>query len=101
MIQSPLDFSAPPRARRTDRETSHAAARSMVEGAAQHQRRIVAALRTHGPMGRFAIASKTGMDPIAVARRMGELVANRLVELTDDHEETPSGRRGSVWRAVA
>jgi predicted ArsR family transcriptional regulator len=52
-------------------------------------------------MGRFALAEATGLDPVAVGRRMSELVRQGLVEVVEDYyETTPSGRQGSVWRVA-
>jgi predicted ArsR family transcriptional regulator len=90
-----------PAARGTDRHTSREAARGAAGTAVRHRALIWHALRVQGPLGRFALAEVTGLDPIAVARRMSELVRQQLVEVVEDYyETTPSGRRGSVWRVA-
>lgn len=103
MDQIIIDFTAPrPMARSTDRQNSHAAAGQAVMLAARHRSLIWNALREHGPLGRFNIARHTGLDPIAVARRLPELVRHGLARVKDDEIEiTPSGRTGSVWEATA
>ncbi len=91
-----------PRARRTDPDTSHRAARSMVTEAATQRTAIWNALRTHGPAGLRTIASHTGLTDVQVGRRMKELVDHQLAEVVPDRfEKTPTGRRGQVWRATA
>jgi predicted ArsR family transcriptional regulator len=90
-----------PLSRRTDPDTSRAAAVSMVKTAASHCALIETALDRMGPMGRFEIAEATGLDPVAVARRLADLVqAGRARRLVATFERTPSGRRGSVWRVL-
>jgi predicted ArsR family transcriptional regulator len=91
-----------PASRRTDPGNSHAAAASMVATASTHRSLIWAALNRCGPMGRFEIAEVTGLDPVAVARRLAELVAQGLCRRSKTRQEmTPSGRMGSVWKVTA
>jgi len=90
-----------PASRSTDRHTSREAALQAVNLAVRHRALIWHALRKRGRMGRFALAEATGLDPVAVGRRMSELVRQGLVEVVEDYyETTPSGRQGSVWRVA-
>jgi predicted ArsR family transcriptional regulator len=91
-----------PASRSTDPHTSHAAGQSMTMAAATHRSLIRQALHNCGPMGRYELAEVTGLDPVAVARRLAELVGQGLCRRSDTkHETTPSGRQGSVWEATA
>jgi predicted ArsR family transcriptional regulator len=91
-----------PASRRTDPHTSHAAGRSMTMAAATHRSLIWNALKHAGPMGRYELAEVTGLDPVAVARRLAELVGQGLCRRSETkHETTPSGRQGSVWETTA
>lgn len=101
--QTVIDFTQPrPRARRGDHQNSKDAADSAVMFAASHRALIWQRLHQHGPQGRYAIASATGLDPVVVARRLAELVAQGLCERVEGVSElTPTGRAGGVWRATA
>jgi predicted ArsR family transcriptional regulator len=91
-----------PASRSTDPGNSHAAGASMVMTAATHRSQIWAALHRCGPMGRYEIAEVTGLDPVAVARRLSELVGQGLCRRSKTRQEmTPSGRMGSVWKVAA
>jgi predicted ArsR family transcriptional regulator len=91
-----------PASRNTDPANSHAAAASMIVAAASHRALIWTALDRCGPMGRYEIAEMTGLDPVACARRLAELVHRGLCRRVAARQETtPSGRVGSVWEVVA
>lgn len=90
----------PPRARRDDKPTSKVAARRVSEFADDHFARIVAALLEHGPGTCWDIAGWTGLDHVAVARRMNELVAIRKVHDTKATRPSPTGRPCAVWAAT-
>jgi len=91
-----------PASRATDPQTSWAAAASMILAARTQRESIATALRLYGPMGRYEIARETGLDPVACARRLSELVGRGICRVAPDrHETTPSGRTGSVWEACA
>lgn len=88
-------------ARATDNANAHEAARAASAFVSHHQLAIVRALFEHGPMGRFALARVTGLDAVAIARRMPELVRDgRARVVPEARERTPSGRTGSVWEAL-
>lgn len=90
----------PPRARRMDPATSHAAAGAARELARQHHQVILACLVEHGPLGKDGISARTGLPGVAVARRLPELQAAGLVELTGWHCMSNAGRAEREWRAV-
>lgn len=81
----------PPRARRRDPETSHAAAKRAGSFAANHRERIKAAL-AQGPGNIYEIGARCGLDHVAVARRMPELFAAGVA--------IPEGKRDGcrIWR---
>jgi predicted ArsR family transcriptional regulator len=103
MTQVVIDFSRPkPAARGGDPQNSHAAASQAIAFAASHRAMIWHRLHEHGPQGRYAIARATGLEPVAVARRLAELVAQGLCRRVPGVcEITPTGRAGSVWEATA
>jgi predicted ArsR family transcriptional regulator len=97
--QLPIDFSK--RARATDPATSHAAAARAGQFAGQHHAVILGDLVTRGPGTIHELAARTGLDHVAVARRMGELGKRGVIERTGTTRPSPSGRECDVWRAVA
>lgn len=86
------------RARATDPVTSHQAA-EQVTTTSKHFQTIHLALIEHGPMGKDMIASKTGLEPNAVARRLPELQKMALVELTGKTVTSKAGRKEREWKA--
>ena len=98
MLQAALDFT--PRARRTDPETSHAAARSMKHGAADHRHKILRALKEHGPGSIYRLAELTGLSHVSVARRLPELQEALQAIPTERKDISPSGRGCRVWAAL-
>jgi len=96
-----MNLDITPASRTTDRDTSWAAGDSMGRAAATHRALIWAALKRCGPMGRYEIARETGLDPVACARRLAEMVGQGVCHVVPDrYETTPSGRAGSVWAAA-
>lgn len=97
-----MNLHTTPASRRTDTANSRAAGESMVMAAATHRSTIWNALHRCGPMGRYELAEVTGLDPVAIARRLAELVAQGLCRRSKTlHEVTPTGRQGSVWETTA
>ncbi len=93
-----MNLDITPASRTTDRDTSWDAAASMTEASSTQRQAIHAALFFRGPMGRYEIARVTGLDPVACARRLAELVRQGVCHVVPDRREiTPSGRTGSVW----
>lgn len=88
------------RVRREDPITSYQAADSIKEVAPKHFHMILEALKEHGPMGKDGIASKTGLNPNAVARRLPELQKIDLVTTTGKTVKSLSGREEREWKSL-
>ena len=88
------------RVRREDPITSYQAADSIKEVAPKHFQIILEALKEHGPMGKDGIASKTGLNPNAVARRLPELQKLDLVTTTGKTVKSLSGREEREWKSL-
>jgi predicted ArsR family transcriptional regulator len=86
------------RARNSDPVTSHMAA-DQVTTPTKHFQIIHLALIEHGPMGKDQIASKTGLDPNAVARRLPELQRLGLAVTTGKLVDSKAGRKEREWKA--
>lgn len=82
MQQIALTFE-PVRSRSRDPETSHRAARNARQFAAGHMALILDAL-TLGPGTAKELAQRTGLDYVAVARRMNEIQQAGRVVLTGE-----------------
>lgn len=97
-----LDLTLPaPRARRTDPATSHRAAERANTFSPSHGERIVQTLREHGPLTPKQIAHRSGIDYVAVQRRMTELRARRMVRVLLSGEGEPLVLDGCrVWEAA-
>lgn len=93
-----LDFAK--RARAGDPLTSHLAAEQASAFAAAHQAKILGALLTQGPGTIYDIAERTGLDSVAVARRMAELEALKTARPTGLTKAGPTGRQCRVWAAT-
>ena len=85
------------RARNTDPVTSFQAAESSQEMAKRHFAVITNCLKRTGPLGKDGIASHTGLDGVAVARRLPELLRQGLVALTGRVVPSSSGRSEREW----
>lgn len=92
-----LDFDEPaPAARRTDPPTSHEAAAAARSFASNHRQRILDALAA-GPASKTQLASRTGIDGVAVARRTAELlIAGEIVVVSLDGLSA-TGKRERVY----
>lgn len=86
------------RARNTDPAASHAAANQVHEFVGKHADRIYTALAKHGPMTKDEIASRTGLTPVQVDRRLPEMQRDGDVEPTGEHRRSRSGREERVWK---
>lgn len=73
---------ATPRARNTDPCSSHKAAERTAEFRGKHEAAIFNAICESGPLGvNFKeIAQMTGMEPVAVARRLSAMGERKLIE---------------------
>ncbi len=95
------DLFDPPRVRRTDPATSHAAAAKATGLAHAHQQRILNALRLAlVPLGAEQIGVLTNLDAYAVRKRLPELQDQHLVEIAPGERKTLSGRAERLWRLV-
>jgi predicted ArsR family transcriptional regulator len=107
------DEALPPLARRTDPQTSHAAAARAALFTGDHETRILAAIDRAGDQGATAkeIATATGLTDVQVNRRLCRMGERRLIERRFTPEsERPSpmefdyqkrGRHAIWWRKVA
>lgn len=80
-----------PAARRRDPETSKAAANRALEFASGHHARIFEALQAPGTI--YELGERCGLNHVAVARRLPEMLKAGLAEPTEDKRD---GCR--VWR---
>ena len=94
MIQAEL-FTPMPRARKPDPATSHVAAQKAAGSANAHRQRIVAALRAKPGMTYREIAEATGLEPVAVGRRLIE--CERMGTARPGGEQTQGGRTMRTW----
>jgi len=86
-----------PRVRTTDPLTSFEAAELIKEVAKDHYNVILECLRTHGALGKDGIASLTNLDGNQVARRLSEMKALGLIQLTGNTVKSNSGRNEREW----
>lgn len=86
-----------PLARASDPWTSKEAAIGAVSMIAEHQRSIIAALEI-GPASKDGIAARSGLDGVQVCRRLPEMQARGLIELTGRAIASESGRHAREWR---
>jgi predicted ArsR family transcriptional regulator len=100
MTQLSLEFDSRRLARKSDPATSHAAAEDTKAFRARHVATIWNALKERGPMTKDEIAAVTGLDHVAVARRMVELEAKKLAERTSETRPSATGRAATVWRGL-
>ena len=91
----------PPRARASDPVTSHAAAESMVDGAAVQRQAIVDALQSWGPMNHSQIDAFLGWNAHTSNRRLVELRRAGAVERTGRKTLTASGRYAFEYRVTS
>lgn len=96
------DLFEPPRARRTDPETSHSAAAQAKQLAAAHQSMILEAMRdADSAIGAEQIAERIGLQAYQVRKRLPELQDQHRIELAPGERKTSSGRAERLWRLVA
>lgn len=97
IVQPAFDFTL---ARKTDPVTSKAAASAAQAFAAGHCRQILDSLREHGPQTKDELARHTGLDSVAVARRMAQLRDQLLVRDSGLTRPTVTGRAATVWELM-
>ena len=93
-LQAAFDFTL---VRRHDPATSKQAARQAQAFAAGHCRQILDALLEHGAQTKDELAAHTGLDSVAVARRMAQLRESLLVRDSGTTRPTATGRAATVW----
>ena len=93
-------FGVAPRARSSDPDTSHEAARSMHVAAATHRGMILKHLEKHGASTGDAIDEALGWRHATANRRLPELRRMNLIEMSDQTAVTRSGRRARMWRII-
>lgn len=86
----------PPKARRRDPSTSHAAAKAAERFQASHAGRVLAALRIH-PMTAKEISAHTGLSVEQVCRRLPEIPGVSVMTVGGQPVERDGFR---VWMAV-
>jgi len=85
-------------ARTIDPITSHAAASSASAFIFDHHAKILAALEIDGPATIHEIAARTGINHVAVGRRMKELEEQFLAHRNGSTRPSPLGRQCMVWQ---
>lgn len=101
MSQLSLDDLGPPRARTSDPDTSHEAARYTEPRANTNRALALRVLREH-PDGLtdFELAELTGLQQTSIGKRRGELRDGGFVRDTGRRRRAPSGAMAIVWEAV-
>jgi len=93
----PFDF-AKKHARRTDKATSHRAAKRASYRAGTHMDKIVEAMKAHPhPMNYEDIAVRANLRERQVWKRMSDLVRGGWVEPTIGGKDTASGCESTLW----
>ncbi len=84
MTQSQFNFHPdPPRARRTDPDSSHQAATAITPHLSKQRQEVWEALRRHPGRSTKGLAEVAGLDRYRVARRMPELEQHGYAERVD------------------
>jgi hypothetical protein len=91
---------AEPKARKSDPETSKAAALAAKDLAERHSSMIFRCLADNGPAGKDAIAARTKLTGVQVGRRLKELAAERVIKVTGRRVASVSGRYEREWEVV-
>lgn len=98
-----LEEAVTPIARRSDPKTSKIAAATMREGASLQRATVLAALERRGYAGAIYtdLAADTGLEPVAIDRRLPELRRLGHVVRLVETRLTPSNRPAHVHVVVA
>lgn len=92
-----LTFDELRRARRSDPETSKAAARQSHGVAAEHRRVILGVMRAGGDWTANEIAERCGLTSVQVCRRFAEMRDDGAIRETVHTRPTPSGRPAQAY----
>ncbi len=84
-----------PKARKSDPETSHEAAKSMTDEAASQRRQILEYLQAHGPTTADGLDEGCNLRLTSAGRRLSEMKG--LVKRTGEKGTTRSGRPADLW----
>lgn len=87
-------------ARRTDPQTSHAAAARVAEFSGSHRAQVLEALKRYGPLTVDQIATRTKLQSQQVNKRTIECQRLGLAEPTGEERLSASGRPERVWKAL-
>lgn len=85
-------------ARRSDPDTSHAAAERAARFAKSHDERILAVLEETPGLTAEEIGRRCGLAGMQVSRRMAHLHRQSRVERTGEQRRTVAGLPAAVWR---
>ena len=93
---------ANPLARRTDPQTSHAAAREYRDSGklSESKAEVLDAVRNHGGCTAVELAAKAGLDRYETSRRLADLKNARLVRLGGSRVCEVNKRKMETWWAV-
>ena len=98
--QSLLPFTM--RVRRTDPDTSRAAAQQSESLAKRHARIILEVMRQAGrPLAAEQIANRTDLDSVQVTRRFAEMEREELIRRTEMRHVNRRGRPTVKWEVVS
>lgn len=102
MTPGQLSLDVEPATRRTDPDTSHAAADDAAPNAATHRARALTELRNAGDSGLtdFELAERLGVQQTSIGKRRGELRDAGQVVDSGERRLAPSGSKAIVWVAV-
>ena len=95
--QQSFDFA---RARTTDPETSHKAAKSIGETANKHYHIIYDCLMDYGALGKDGISKITGLESNQISRRLPEMQKIGWVELTGAEVLSKYNKAEREWKAI-
>lgn len=86
-------------ARSTDRQTSHDAARQLVESGAHDSQKqaVYEALQKHGPCTARELAQRSGVEQYAIGKRISDLARDGRIEELGVKVQN-NGRSATVWR---
>ena len=90
-------FDMPALARRADPATSHATAAMAGGVRADHEKRILAALRL-GPASKDGIAERANLSGHVVGKRLRQMEREGLIEVTGAERLSDSNRLEREWR---
>jgi predicted transcriptional regulator len=100
MTQLSIPFNERSVSRRSDPETSKAAASRAAVFATSHAGRILAALKQHGPMSPAQMYAHTGLSVVQCDRRRREMIEAGLVRIVTDEQGNHVTHEGcEVWQA--